>query len=249
MRKVIISIGLLAIFSLTVFGVVSCKDNTHVHSMESVAAVEATCTEDGNIAYYKCSVCGKYFSDADGKEEITADSVVIPAKGHEIVSVPAVDTTCEAAGNIAYYKCSVCGKYFSDEAGKNEITGVAAVDATCEEAGNIAYYKCSVCGKYFSDADGKSEISADSVVVAAKGHTIVSVAAVDATCEEAGNIAYYKCSVCGKYFSDEAGKNEISADSVVVAAKGHSLESVAAVDATCVDAGNIAYYKCSVCGV
>ena len=212
MRKVIISIGLLAIFSLTVFGVVSCKDNTHVHSMESVAAVEATCTEDGNIAYYKCSVCGKYFSDADGKEEITADSVVIPAKGHEIVS------------------------------------GVAAVDATCEEAGNIAYYKCSVCGKYFSDADGKSEISADSVVVAAKGHTIVSVAAVDATCEEAGNIAYYKCSVCGKYFSDEAGKNEISADSVVVAAKGHSLESVAAVDATCVDAGNIAYYKCSVCG-
>ena len=62
------------------FGVVSCKDNTHVHSMESVAAVEATCTEDGNIAYYKCSVCGKYFSDADGKEEITADSVVIPAK-------------------------------------------------------------------------------------------------------------------------------------------------------------------------
>ena len=129
MRKVIISIGLLAIFSLTVFGVVSCKDNTHVHSMESVADVEATCTEDGNIAYYKCSVCGKYFSDADGKEEITVDSVVIPAKGHEIVSVPAVDTTCEAAGNIAYYKCSVCGKYFSDEAGKNEITADSVVVA------------------------------------------------------------------------------------------------------------------------
>ena len=125
----------------------------------------------------------KYFSDADGKNEITADSVVVPAKGHTIVSV-------------------------------------SAVDAICEATGNIAYYKCSVCGKYFSDADGKSEISADSVVVAAKGHTIVSVAAVDATCEEAGNIAYYKCSVCGKYFSDEAGKNEITADSVVVPAKG-----------------------------
>ncbi len=262
MRKVIISIGLLAIFSLTVFGVVSCKDNTHVHSMESVAAVEAACTEDGNIAYYKCSVCGKYFSDADGKEEITVDSVVVPAKGHSLESVAAVDATCVDAGNIAYYKCSVCGKYFSDADGKNEITAdsvvvpakghslesIAAVDATCEATGNIAYYKCSVCGKYFSDADGQNEITADSVVVPAKGHSLESIAAVGATCVDAGNIAYYKCSVCGKYFSDADGKNEITADSVVVPAKGHSLESIAAVDATCVDAGNIAYYKCSVCG-
>ena len=97
--------------------------------------------------------------------------------------------------------------------------------------------------KYFSDADGKNEITADSVVVPAKGHTIVSVSAVGAICEEAGNIAYYKCSACGKYFSDEAGKNEITADSVVVPAKGHSLESIAAVDATCEATGNIAYYK------
>lgn len=92
MRKVIISIGLLAIFSLTVFGVVSCKDNTHVHSMESVAAVEATCTEDGNIAYYKCSVCGKYFSDEAGKNELAKEDVVIPTLDHtysaEVVTEP-----------------------------------------------------------------------------------------------------------------------------------------------------------------
>ena len=262
MRKVIISIGLLAIFSLTVFGVVSCKDNTHVHSMESVAAVEATCTEDGNIAYYKCSVCGKYFSDADGKEEITADSVVIPAKGHEIVSVPAVDTTCEAAGNIAYYKCSVCGKYFSDEAGKNEITAdsvvvpakghslesVAAVDATCEEAGNIAYYKCSVCGKYFSDADGKNEISADSVVVPAKGHTIVSVEVREATCSEVGiKVACYQCSVCGKYFSDEAGQNELAEEDVVIPTIDHTYSAEVVTEPTATSEGS-AILTCSVCG-
>ena len=50
------------------------------HNLTYVAAVEATDLVDGNIAYYKCSECGKYFSDADGENEITSSSVVIDAK-------------------------------------------------------------------------------------------------------------------------------------------------------------------------
>ncbi len=52
----------------------------HVHKLTFVPAKEATETEDGNIAYYVCDVCGKFYSDAAGKNMITADSVVIPAK-------------------------------------------------------------------------------------------------------------------------------------------------------------------------
>lgn len=39
---------------------------------------------------------------------------------------------CENDGSLALYKCQVCGRYFTDEAGKNEITsfGVAVIPAT-----------------------------------------------------------------------------------------------------------------------
>ena len=56
---------------------------SHVHEIVKVPAVEATCETDGNIEYFKCTGCNKYFEDAEGTKEITDKStVVIPAKGH-----------------------------------------------------------------------------------------------------------------------------------------------------------------------
>ncbi len=231
------------------------------HKLDKVNAVVASCESSANIEYYKCSICGKLFSDADGKNEISADAVIIPATGHKLDKVNAVVASCESAGNIEYYKCSICGKLFSDADGKNEISAddviipashkldkVEAVAASCESAGNIEYYKCSICGKLFSDADGKNEISADAVIIPATGHKLDKVNAVVASCESAGNIEYYKCSVCNKLFSDAEGKNEISADDVIIPAAGHKLSKVEAVSPSCESAGNIEYYKCSICG-
>lgn len=42
------------------------------------------------------------------------------------------------------------------------------------------------------------------------------------TCTEGGNIEYWHCTKCGKYFADEAGSNEISLESTVLSATGHS---------------------------
>lgn len=50
------------------------------HSMVAIAKVDATCTEDGNIAYWHCTECDKYYSDEAGKTEISLDDVVIPAE-------------------------------------------------------------------------------------------------------------------------------------------------------------------------
>ncbi len=41
-------------------------------------AKEPTYTEEGNIEYWKCSGCGKYFSDAAGTQEISYEDTVIP---------------------------------------------------------------------------------------------------------------------------------------------------------------------------
>ena len=47
------------------------------HSMQHISAKAATCTEDGNIEYWHCNECGKYFSDAEGKTEITLSDTLI----------------------------------------------------------------------------------------------------------------------------------------------------------------------------
>ena len=38
----------------------------HIHSLTPVAAKDATCTNDGNTAYYVCSGCSKWYEDAAG---------------------------------------------------------------------------------------------------------------------------------------------------------------------------------------
>lgn len=238
------------------------QSETHTHDMTSVAAVEATCTEAGHTAYYECSGCGKYYSDEAGENEISLDDTVIAATGHSMDAVAAKAATCTEAGNTAYYVCDNCGKYFSDEAGNTQITladtvvaatghsmdAVAAKAATCTEAGNTAYYVCDDCGKYFSDEAGNTEITLADTAVTATGHKTSAVAAKAATCAQAGNIACYVCDSCGKYFSDAAATSEIAAADVTIPALAHSLTAVAAKEATCAAEGNTAYYVCSACG-
>lgn len=64
------------------------------HSMTATAGKAATCTEAGNSAYWSCSRCHKFFSDAAGKTEIAKDSWVIAALGHDEATRAAVAATC-----------------------------------------------------------------------------------------------------------------------------------------------------------
>src|SRR5699024_8030694 len=52
------------------------------HTLTKTEAQAPTCTEAGNEAYWTCGTCGKYFSDGEGKEEITLASTVLSALGH-----------------------------------------------------------------------------------------------------------------------------------------------------------------------
>ena len=57
------------------------------HKLTKVEAKDATCTEDGNKAYWTCEHCGKYFlSDDSNPETATAvelSETVIPALKHK----------------------------------------------------------------------------------------------------------------------------------------------------------------------
>lgn len=105
------------------------------HSMTATAGKAATCTEAGNSAYWSCSRCGKFFSDAAGKTEIAKDSWIIAALGHDEATRAAVAATCYASGRTAETYCKRCGMVIN--AGAN-------IPAT----GKHTYVNgvCTVCG-------------------------------------------------------------------------------------------------------
>ena len=104
----------LSMLALAMAGALAaCNENdesTHTHDMTKVQAVAATCTEDGNEAYYKCSECGKYFSDEAGDTEISLEDTVIAATGHKVEKLPGKAATCTEDGLTEGEKCSVCGE-------------------------------------------------------------------------------------------------------------------------------------------
>lgn len=79
------------------------------HTMEKHDYKAPTCTEEGNIRYWYCTTCKKYYSDAYGNHEITLDATKIPENGHTVVIDPAVEPTYNSTGLTEGSHCSVCG--------------------------------------------------------------------------------------------------------------------------------------------
>ncbi len=90
------------------------------HSMTAIPALEATCNENGNEAYWYCSLCGKYFSDEDGIVETTVEDTIIPAS-HGLVHYNAKAATYTEEGHIEHWYCGACDKYFADSSASREL--------------------------------------------------------------------------------------------------------------------------------
>ena len=180
------------------------------HTLTAVAEVPATCETAGTSAHWKCDVCGKLFSDAEGNTETTLEKLAIPATGHAY-GAPVWKWNDDFTASATF----TCG---------NDASHVEKVDATvtsevtegsCEVGGTRTYTaKVTFEGKEYTDT--KTE------PIPAKGHTLTAVAEVPATCETAGVKAHWKCEVCGKLFSDVEGKTETTMEKLAIPATGHA---------------------------
>ena len=105
------------------------------HDLKKTEAKDATCTADGNIPYWYCESCGKYFSDENATDEITLAETVVPAAGHgETELKNQKDATCTEAGYTGDKVCAVCGEILE----KGETIPKLAHD--------YKDGKCTVCG-------------------------------------------------------------------------------------------------------
>ena len=80
------------------------------HELEATAYKAPTCTEQGNIAFWHCLICDKYYNDADATMEIDTNSISIEATGHTVVVDEAVQPTYDSKGLTEGKHCSVCGE-------------------------------------------------------------------------------------------------------------------------------------------
>lgn len=78
------------------------------HVMEQTAYKAPTCTEAGNVQYFYCSLCERYFADAEGTTELAEDDLVMAALGHTEEIDEAVAPTETSTGLTEGSHCSVC---------------------------------------------------------------------------------------------------------------------------------------------
>ena len=278
MKKKVLSIVLLAVLCCFTAGFAACNGNNeeppHEHTYSSVWSSDgkyhwhvATCGHDviSDKAEHNgnpCTVCGyesipeheHTFSDEWESDETyhwhpsTCGHDVVSGKTEHIWDggVVTKEPTCTEKGEKTY-TCTICdktkkeeiaasGHTFSDEWESNETyhwhpstCGHDVVSEKAEHTGN----PCTVCG-YENIPEHE--------------HSLEYHAAKPVTCTENGNIEYWECSGCRKYFSDEQGETEITdKNSVIIVTEGHKWGEWETVkQATCTEEGK-KERQCSAC--
>ena len=123
---------------------------TEAHSLKKHDAVPVSCTTDGNIEYYECSVCDKLFTDESGTTEVTLEEITIAAH-HSF------GEDWEGDKDNHWHICTVCGEQSASEAHIKD-NGTVTKEATVTENGTITY-KCTVCGADMGDETITATIS------------------------------------------------------------------------------------------
>ena len=129
-----------------------------IHNLQKVDYKAPACTVEGNEEYWYCKNCGKYFSDAEGENEITSESTVIPATGHNW-SEPEWNWSDDGKTCTVTFTCA------NDETHKESpnvtVTSAVKTLATCTENG-VTTYTATVefNGQTYTDTKDVADIPA-----------------------------------------------------------------------------------------
>ena len=152
-------------------------NGTHTHTCKNDSSHTETTNCSGGSATCEaravCDVCHMVYGE------------LAP---HTLTHTPAVDATCTTPGNVEYWHCSVCGKNFSDSAGKGELTEITSPALNHNwgawEKGSETQHQ-RICQN-----DGSHKETGD--------HTLGTAA----TCKAPAN-----CSICGQSYGEKNPSN------------------------------------------
>ena len=217
------------------------------HDLSHHNAVPHTCTADGTVEYWDCSVCGKKFSDPNGTAEITNISDPNDPARHSLVKTDEKAPTCTDNGNTAYWTCTECKNIFSDDAGLNPTT---LADVTVSATGHTWSndWSSDGTGHWHDCVNANCPITENNQKVGYAAHTpgadatettpqtcdvcgyelapalghihayhLTFIAEVPEACTTDGVKAHYECE-CGKLFADDQAATEVTLESLKIAA-------------------------------
>ena len=193
-------------------------DATNHKNTEIRGTTDPTCCEAGYTGDKWCTDCNTKIesgseisstgnhTDVDGKWESDGTN-----HWHTCYFGTKFDITAHNGGEatcVSKAVCEVCKAQYGDvDATNHKHTEIRdAKPATEQEKGYTGDTWCIDCNKKITTG---SEI-------AMLEHKLTLVEAKDATVTEQGNIKYYYCENCGKYFADVAGAKEISLSETVI---------------------------------
>ena len=180
---------------------------------------EATCFEEGYTGDTYCSDCNEKIADGQSiVKNAHNPASVWTTNEHDhwkecqtVGCGNVIDKAAHSGGEatcVSKAVCEVCKAQYGDvDATNHKHTEIRdAKPATEQEKGYTGDTWCTDCNKKIATG---SEI-------AMLEHKLTLVEAKDATVTEQGNIKYYYCENCGKYFADVAGTKEISLSETVI---------------------------------
>ena len=159
--------------------------------LQKVNATTATCTQDGNNEYYKCT-CGEIYSDTGAQNEKSESDFSIPATGHSY-GTPAYTWSQDNLSCTAVRTCGTCNAQETE-------TGTAVTQITPKDgckSPETTLYTVTFAGSAFA-AQTKAVVTKE-----ADAHT-PSEWIVDkkATTAEAGS-RHQECTECGTVLKTE----------------------------------------------
>jgi len=207
--------GCNKIFSDSAATVEITVDDTVVkagHSGETEIRNAKDPTEDemGYTGDTHCKACGDKLSEGEAIEKLPHT--------HRLTFIAEVAVKCKTEGKKEHYKCQKCLKLFSDENAENEVSAESLIIAPNGHVGGTVIYNASAATEYNEGYTGdvhcagcNEKLSSGSVIERLPhSHKLTKKERKEPTCKAYGNIEYYYCNSCNKYFSDSAAKNEIT---------------------------------------
>lgn len=186
----------------------SCTLTVTHGKMVQTPKKDATCTVDGTEEYWTCEICGKHFEDESGTIPTTPEENKIQATGHSY-GEPVWSWSEDGKNCTVTFTCEKDENH--KKTPKVKITSAVKTPATCTEAG-VTTYTATV------EFNGKTHTDTKDVAdIPAIGHKLTKTEAKAPTSTDTGNIEYWYCKVCDKYFSDEKAEHEITLEDTIIA--------------------------------